>query len=74
MCSGRHKNMKEGTPPPETYEQLGEDLSRTTVGELILNAEEFGERLDAQGEEGAAKALDHAVAPPEPVDDSVWNV
>lgn len=67
------KNMKEGSPGSESYEQVGEDLSRTTVGELILRADEFGERLDALGEEGAAKAMDHAVAPNEPVDDTVWE-
>ncbi|MBI4130439.1 hypothetical protein HY468_03935 [Candidatus Roizmanbacteria bacterium] len=57
----------------ETYEHLGEELGRTTSGELILRAEEFGERLDSLGLEGAQLAIEQAVAPNVPLDKSIWK-
>lgn len=56
----------------ESPEHLGEDLGRSNAGELILRSQEFGKRLDAQGEERAQEAIRHAVAPKVTLDKNIW--
>ena len=65
--------MKNTNVKPESYEHLGTDMASTTVGDLILRSEEFGQRMDAQGEAGAQAALDVATDPQVNVDESVWG-